>query len=86
MPKKDTACTEVLNEVISRYSRVVFENTEGSKKDASSVNQESDKDFWPWFCKSMNEDHFRKCFEGSQRTDFYGSLDSVRKQYEEKCK
>lgn len=85
MPKKDTTCTEILNEIISRYSKSVFEDSKGNSSGEQNVNRVPNEEFWPWFCESIKEERFRKCFEGSKRTDFYGSLGAVRKEYKEMC-
>lgn len=89
MPKDDsTVCTEVINEIISRYSRVK-NYEEGEKKDQppeEETTRESESDFWGWFCESIKDSKFKKCFLDSDRDDFYGSMKSIREQYESKCK
>ncbi|AKA48986.1 hypothetical protein IX51_07640 [uncultured archaeon] len=90
MPKDDRVCTEVLNEIISRYSRIAFEKGGEEKEEATLgvVEQKNgtEEEFWAWFCKEMKNKSFRDCFEKSEREDFYGSLSAVRKEYDSRCK
>lgn len=89
MPSKNRVCNEVINEVISRYSRVAFENGEAESPVESKVREGdvklTEQDFWGWFCDEMNAKEFRDCFINNERDDFYGSLKAIRAEYESRC-
>lgn len=90
MPEVKRQCTEVVNEIISRYSRIAFEKDESNVDDDSATTRElidsTQEEFWTWFCSEMKDNDFKKCFLDKSRDDFYGSLEAVRKEYEQRCK
>lgn len=88
MPSGDRVCTEVLNEIISRYSKTKFEKMSGSDEEPQVETEplESEDEFWRWFCSEMKDSSFKKCLEISTREDFYGALKSVREEYKSRCK
>lgn len=88
MPKVDRVCTEILNEIISKYSRSKFETADvsGEESEVGEEPKETEEEFWNWFCSGMKDTNFKKCFLDSDREDFYGALKTVREQYESKCK
>ena len=90
MPEDKRECTEVLNEIISKYSKVAFEkNSKEEVEKTESIQEQklaTEGEFWTWFCGEMKDKNFRKCFEDTKRDDFYGSLATIRKEYESRCK
>ncbi len=90
MPEDRRECTEVLNEIISRYSKVAFEKGSKVEEEKNQPIQEegpaTEEEFWTWFCSEMKDKGFKKCFEDTDRDDFYGSLATIRKEYEGRCK
>ncbi len=88
MPKSSGGCTEILNEIISRYSRIVYEKTAEPEitKEGQEEKIETESDFWSWFCESMKDKKFKSCFEDSERTDYYGSLSTIREEHKKRCK
>lgn len=90
MPKESRVCTEVLNEIISRYSKIAFEKDtvkeEQHEAEAEDTEVETEEDFWTWFCGEMKTKSFKDCFVKNEREDFYGSLKTVRDEYESRCK
>lgn len=87
MPDEEKGCTEILNEIISRYSRIAFEkNGENPLPEVGNEPIETEKDFWDWFCGEMKNDKFKQCFLKNEREDFYGSLKVLREEYKTRCK
>lgn len=88
MPQDNKVCNEVLNEIISRYSRAKFEENGERTSEESEIREgkETETDFWSWFCEQMKDKNFKNCFENSDREDFYGSLKTIREEYPSRCK
>lgn len=88
MPSADRVCTEILNEIISRFSKMKFEKNsiQEGEPQVKAEPLESEGEFWNWFCKEMKDSKFKKCMESSTREDFYGALKTVREEYASKCK
>ena len=88
MEQKVKTCTEIIGDIISKYSNVRTGDTstriEYGKENSTVLERE--KEFWGWFCENIKDQHFKQCFTETTRDDYCGSLAEIRKKYQEKCK
>lgn len=88
MNQNEKTCTEIVGEIISKYSNIKTgeTSTRFEVRNETATVLESEKEFWDWFCSNVNDKHFMECFLESDREDYYGSLEEIRAKYKERCK